>query len=89
MKLTLKAVGLISAVVLVSACETTPADNYMLGAATQQNAQLQSVRDVNLPNSKAVESTSGVRAARAVQALNNGEMKDVSEAGASATSGGG
>ncbi len=89
MKTTLKIFGIVSAVALVTGCESTPKGDYMLGAATQKNAQVQSVRDVNLPNSKAVESTSGVRAARAVKALNDGAMKDVSQSASSTTSGGG
>ena len=55
-------------------------DTYLLGAANTQNIREQSVRDVNLPNSKAVESTSGVRAAEAVKALNEGRTRELREA---------
>lgn len=56
-------------------------DQYVLGAATQANIAAQAVRDVNLPNSRAVESSSGVRAAKAVQALNEGKTKTLADAG--------
>lgn len=87
MKTQLKITGFVAACVLMTGCESAPNGDYMLGKATHANAQLQSVRDVNLPNSRAVESTSGVRAARAVKALNDGALKDVSSS--SATTGGG
>lgn len=60
-------------------------DRYLLGEANRKNISEQSVRDVNLPNSKAVESTSGVRAANAVKALNEGRTRELREA----SSGGG
>ncbi|MGH1422681.1 MAG: hypothetical protein ACRBEQ_12770 [Hyphomonas sp.] len=89
MKTSLKIFGFVSSLVLIVGCESAPKEDYILGAATQKNAQVQSVRDVNLPNSKAVESTSGVRAARAVKALNEGAMKDVSQTSSDIMSGGG
>lgn len=54
-------------------------DRFVLGEATRQNIAEQSVRDVNLPNSRPVESNSGVRAAKAVQALNEGKTKQLAE----------
>ncbi len=59
-------------------------DTTLLGEATARNIALQSVRDVNLPNSKAVESTSGVRAANAVKALNEGQTRELRQASADA-----
>lgn len=73
---------LISAVLSVSACAThEPQDQYVLGEATRANIAAQAVRDVNLPNSRPVEASSGVRAAKAVQALNEGKTKTLADAG--------
>ncbi len=67
---------------LVSACETIQAeDRSLLGEATRANIAEQSVRDVNLPNSKAVEAASGVRAVAAVKALNEGQTKQLASSG--------
>lgn len=66
----------------VSACATHDRqDQYVLGEATRANIAGQAVRDVNLPNSRAVEAASGVRAAKAVQALNEGKTKTLADAG--------
>jgi len=56
-------------------------DQYVLGEATRANIAAQAVRDVNLPNSRPVETSSGVRAAKAVQALNEGKTKKLADAG--------
>jgi hypothetical protein len=56
-------------------------DRFVLGEATRANIAAQAVRDVNLPNSRPVESSSGVRAAKAVQALNEGKTKALADAG--------
>lgn len=56
-------------------------DGFVLGEATRANIAAQAVRDVNLPNSRAVESNSGVRAAKAVQALNEGKTRTLADAG--------
>ncbi|KCZ95893.1 putative lipoprotein [Hyphomonas hirschiana VP5] len=52
-----------------------------MGAATRANIAAQAVRDVNLPNSREVAASSGVRAAKAVQALNDGKTKTLADAG--------
>jgi len=66
----------------VSACATHDRqDQYVLGEATRANIAAQAVRDVNLPNSRPVEASSGVRAAKAVQALNEGKTKTLADAG--------
>jgi hypothetical protein len=51
------------------------------------NIAAQAVRDVNLPNSREVEATSGVRAANAVKALNEGKQKELGQASAGGTGG--
>lgn len=61
-------------------------DRFVLGEATRQNIAEQSVRDVNLPNSQKVEDSSGVRAANAVKALNEGRGQQTASA-ASASGG--
>jgi uncharacterized lipoprotein len=73
---------LISAVLSVSACATHDRqDQYVLGDATRGNIAAQAVRDVNLPNSRPVETSSGVRAVKAMQALNEGKTKTLADAG--------
>lgn len=66
----------------VTACASLDnQDRFVLGEATRQNISEQSVRDVNLPNSRTVDATSGVRAANAVKALNEGKTKQLAESG--------
>ncbi|MFN7056749.1 hypothetical protein [Hyphomonas sp.] len=66
---------------LLAGCASIDAqDQFVLGAATRQNIAEQSVRDVNLPNSKQVEGSSGVQAAKAVRALNEGRAVRSAEA---------
>jgi len=81
----MKRVLIFSAIVslgLVSACETVNSENAsLLGDATRANIEAQAVRDVNLPNSKAVEAASGVRAVAAVKALNEGQTKQLASSG--------
>lgn len=60
-------------------------DAYLLGEATRANIAAQSVRDVQVPNSKPVGETSGVRGANAVKALNEGKRAPLREAGAAAS----
>lgn len=80
-----KRVLLASAIALTAACASHDyQDTYLLGASTELNIATQSVRDVNLPNSKAVESSSGVRAAKAVKALNEGKTQELRQQTASA-----
>jgi hypothetical protein len=72
---------IIGAVLTVSACASHDRqDHYVLGEATRANIAGQAMRDVNLPNSRAVEASSGVRAAKAVQALNEGKTKKLADA---------
>lgn len=74
--------SIFAALVCVSACATHDRqDQYVLGDATRANIAAQAVRDVNLPNSRPVEASSGVRAAKAVQALNEGKTKVLADAG--------
>jgi len=78
--------GAIATLSLLTACASHDhQDVYLLGAATEQNIAAQSVRDVNLPNSRQIESTSGVRAANAVKALNEGKPKELRQASAGGT----
>ncbi|ABI76898.1 putative lipoprotein [Hyphomonas neptunium ATCC 15444] len=75
-------VSLIAAGCLLSGCASYDRqDQYVLGAATRANIAAQAVRDVNLPNSREVAASSGVRAAKAVQALNDGKTKTLADAG--------
>jgi uncharacterized lipoprotein YmbA len=60
-------------------------DVYLLGNANKSNAALQSVRDVNVPNSKTSAETSGVRAVNSVKALNEGKTKVLPEQGRTST----
>lgn len=50
-------------------------DRFLLGEARRTNLAEQASRDVNLPNPKTVDSTSGVRAVNAIKALNQGETR--------------
>lgn len=52
-------------------------DRYLLGGATRTNIAEQSIRDVTVPNSDNSHSASGVRAANAVRALNEGKRKEL------------
>ncbi|MEZ5998400.1 MAG: hypothetical protein R3B98_06880 [Hyphomonas sp.] len=73
---------LAGAVALLGACASYDAqDRYLLGEATRTNIAEQSVRDVTVPNSAEIESSSGLRAANAVRALNEGKTKPLPEAG--------
>jgi hypothetical protein len=56
-------------------------DQYLLGGATAANIAEQSIRDVTVPNSEASQSASGVRAANAVRALNEGKRKELKPSG--------
>lgn len=79
--ITLARLTAVCAVFSVSACASHDRqDHYVLGEATRANIAGQAMRDVNLPNSRAVEASSGVRAAKAVQALNEGKTKKLADA---------
>jgi type IV pilus biogenesis protein CpaD/CtpE len=67
---------------LLGGCASFDAqDRFILGEATRANIAAQSDRDVDLPNSRKVEATSGVRAVNAVKALNDGQTKELASAG--------
>jgi type IV pilus biogenesis protein CpaD/CtpE len=67
---------------LLAGCASVDAqDRFLLGAANKANIAAQSERSVDLPNSKKVESTSGVRAVAAVKALNDGQTKELANTG--------
>ncbi len=71
---------------VLPACATYDSqDQYLLGGATKANIAEQSIRDVTVPNSEANQSASGVRAANAVRALNEGKRKELNPSGASST----
>lgn len=74
--------SLVATLMALSGCASHDRqDQYVLGEATRANIAAQAVRDVNLPNSRPVETSSGVRAAKAVQALNEGKTKKLADAG--------
>ncbi|MFT5775569.1 hypothetical protein [Hyphomonas sp.] len=82
----IKITGAITTLALLAACASHDhQDIRLLGGATEMNIATQSVRDVNLPNSREVESTSGVRAANAVKALNEGKQKQLGQASSGGT----
>lgn len=84
----IKTIGAAIAVSCLAACASYDhQDVRLLGGATRMNIATQAVRDVNLPNSREVESTSGVRAANAVKALNEGKQKELGQASAGGTGG--
>jgi len=67
---------------LLAGCASVDAqDRFVLGAANKANIAAQSERNVDLPNSKKVESTSGVRAVKAVKALNDGQTRELANTG--------
>ena len=71
---------------LLCGCASVDAqDRFILGEASRANVAAQASRDVNLPNSKTVDSTSGVRALNAMKALNEGQTREL----ASTSTGGG
>lgn len=77
MKIT-NSIPLLVALGLLAGCASFDAqDQFILGEATRANIAVQSDRDVDLPNSRKVESTSGVRAVNAVKALNEGQTKEL------------
>lgn len=79
---TLKTFALVFPLGLMAACASVDAqDRYLLGGANKANIAAQSERNVDLPNSKKVESTSGVRAVNAVKALNDGQTKELANTG--------
>lgn len=77
---TINVVLLVAGYSLLAACASVDAqDRFLLGEASRTNVAVQAARDVNLPNSRKVESTSGVRAVNAAKALNEGKTKKLAE----------
>jgi len=69
---------LLMSVGLLAGCASVDAqDRFLLGEANRGNVAAQASRDVHLPNSKTVDSTSGVRAVNAIRALNEGQTKEL------------
>lgn len=62
-------------------------DQYLLGGATEANIAEQSIRDVTVPNSEATQASSGVRAANAVRALNEGKRQKLNPSGTNGNGG--
>lgn len=58
-------------------------DNFILGAATDKNIATQSIRSVDVPNSKGLTGQSGERAVAAIARLNSGEQTELSDVSAS------
>ena len=74
--------ALLMAFGILGACASVDAqDRFLLGEATHTNVAAQASRDVNLPNSKTVDSTSGVRAVNAMKALNEGQVRELASTG--------
>lgn len=68
---------------LLGGCASFDAqDRAVLGEATRENIALQSVRNVDVPNTASIETSSGVRAAEAVKRLNEGKTTALNETSA-------
>lgn len=86
MKCDMKTIGAVACISLLTACASFDhQDVSLLGGANEHNIAAQSVRDVNLPNSREVDSSSGVRAVKAVKALNEGKTQELGQASANQT----
>lgn len=85
MKSLVKSVALVTAVMLTGCASFDAQDRFVLGDASRANIASQSERSVDLPNSRKVESTSGVRAVAAQKALDGGQTKALADT----TTGGG
>ena len=70
---------------MLSACATNhdQQDNFILGEATAKNLAKQSIRSVEVPNSKGLTGQSGERAVAAIERLNAGEATELSDVSAS------
>ncbi len=76
--MTSRSIATVLALALLTGCSTTlPEEGYLLGDANAANIRLQSVRDVDVPNSALVDNSSGTRAAEAVRALNEGRRQEL------------
>jgi type IV pilus biogenesis protein CpaD/CtpE len=58
-------------------------DDFILGAATDKNIATQSIRSVDVPNSKGLTGQSGERAVAAITRLNSGEQTELSDVSSS------
>ena len=79
---------------LLSACVVVPMlsacaanhdhqGSFILGEATEKNLAKQSIRSVEVPNSKGLTGQSGERAVAAIERLNAGETTELSDVSAS------
>ncbi len=57
--------------------------DFILGTATDKNIATQSIRSVDVPNSKGLTGQSGERAVAAIARLNSGEQPELSDVSAS------
>lgn len=58
-------------------------EDFILGAATDKNIATQSIRSVDVPNSKGLTGQSGERAVAAITRLNSGEQAELSDVSSS------
>ncbi|MEL7129675.1 MAG: hypothetical protein AAGK23_09015 [Pseudomonadota bacterium] len=92
MRNSLFSTGLICIAVLgLSACSANGLDHdfqkvRLLGGATDHNIAAQSIRPVDVPNSRGLTGQSGVRAVSAIARLNSGETAELSDVSASGIS---
>lgn len=89
MKPTKSAFAILVLAALAACTSFDDQDRYILGEATAANIAEQSIRDVTVPNSQANQSSSGVRAANAVRALNEGRRKELAPSSGGGSSSGG
>ncbi len=83
--------GLLLASLCLSACASQGGASYdpdfqkqfLLGGATDQNIAMQSIRAVDVPNSKGLSGQSGERAVSAIARLNSGDRTELSDTSAS------
>jgi len=70
---------------LFAACATDHdhQGSFILGEATNKNLAKQSIRSVEVPNSKGLTGQSGERAVAAIERLNAGEATELSDVSAS------
>lgn len=73
--------SLLSLALLAGCASIDAQDRFILGDANRANIAAQSERSVDVPNSRKVESTSGVRAVAAMNALNDGQTKELANTG--------
>ena len=84
--LTLKTCCVCFAAAMLTACAGGGHDHqgeFILGDATERNLSAQSIRSVEVPNSKGLTGQSGERAVAAIERLNAGEATELSDVTAS------